>query len=106
MPAKDDVFANVESVANDAYMTIRPADGAEAVITYITVAGGGKCIVSHYDGTNEAAIMDLSAAGGDAMPFAGQGFPVTYTDYLRVRNKSGSAAVIMGYAGYYTKAAS
>ena len=104
--AVGDVFANVESVANDAYMTIRPADGAEAVITYITVAGGGKCKISHYDGTNEALIIDLSGAGGDGMPFCGQGFPVTYTDYLRVQNKSGSAAVVMGYAGYYTKVAS
>ena len=103
--AVGDVFANVESVANDAYMTIRPADGAEAVITYITVAGGGKCKISHYDGTNEALIIDLSSAGGDAMPFAGQGFPVTYTDYLRVQNVN-DAALIMGYAGYYTKAAS
>ena len=100
-----DVFANVESVADDGYMTIRPAEGAEAVITYITVNGGGKCIVSHYDGTNEAVIMNLSSAGGEAMPFAGQGFPVTYTDYLRVQNKSGGA-LVMGYAGYYTKVAS
>lgn len=105
MPAKDDVYANIESVSNDGYLTIQPASGAEAVITYITVNAGGKCIVSHYDGTNEAVIIDLSSAGGDAMPFAGQGFPVTNTDYLRVQNKSGGS-LVMGYAGYYTKAAS
>ena len=105
MPAKDDVFANIESIANDAYMTIQPASGAEAVVTYITVNGGGKVKISHYDGTNEAIIRDLSSTGGDPMPFAGEGFPVTNTDYLRVQNKNG-AALIMGYAGYYTKAAS
>lgn len=103
--AVGDVFANVESVDNDAYMTIQPASGAEAVVTYITVNGGGKVKISHYDGTNEAIIVDLSSAGGDAIPFSGQGFPVTNTDYLRVQNKSGGA-LIMGYAGYYTKAAS
>lgn len=103
--AVGDVFANMESVSNDGYLTIQPASGAEAVITYITVNAGGKCIVSHYDGTNEAVIIDLSSAGGETMPFAGQGFPVTNTDYLRVQNKSG-AALIMGWAGYYTKVAS
>ena len=105
MPAKDDVFANIESVADDGYMNIQPASGAEAVITYISVNGGGKCIVSHYDGANEAVIINLSSTGGEAMPFSGQGFPITNADYLRVQNKSG-AALIMGYAGYYTKVAS
>ena len=104
--AVGDVYADLQSISNDAYLTIQPASGAEAVITYITVNGGGKCIISQYDGTDEAVIMDLSAAGGDPMPFAGQGFPVNNTTYLRVQNKSGSAAVVMGYAGYYTKAAS
>ena len=105
MPAKNDVYANIESVANDGFMTIQPASGSEAVVTYITVNGGGKVKISHYDGTNEAVIMDLSLLGGESIPFAGQGFPVTNADYLRVQNKSG-AALIMGYAGYYTKAAS
>lgn len=105
MPAKDDVFANIESVANDGFMTIQPASGSEAVVTYITVNGGGKVKISHYDGTNEAIIRDLSSVGGDSMPFAGEGFPVTNTDYLRVQNKNG-ATLIMGYAGYYTKVAS
>jgi len=103
--AVGDVYADIQSIANDAYLTIQPASGAEAVITYITVNGGGKVKVSHYDGTDEAIIMDLSAAGGDAIPFCGQGFPVNNGTYLRVQNKSGGS-LIMGYAGYYTKAAS
>lgn len=103
--AVGDVFADIQSIANDGYLAIQPASGSEAVISYITVNGGGKVKVSHYDGTDEAIIIDLSAAGGDAIPFAGQGFPVNNTTYLRVQNKNG-AALIIGYAGYYTKVAS
>lgn len=103
MAAVGDVYTGLESVADNGYHTIQPASGGEAVVTYITVAGGGKVIISHYDGTYEAVLMDLSVNGGDSMPFGGQGFPVTNGTYLRVQNVSGGALVI-GHSGYYTKA--
>lgn len=105
MSATGDVYADIQSIANDGYLTIQPQAGEECVVSYITVNGGGKVKVSHYDGTNEAVIIDLSSAGGDTMPFCGQGFPVNNTDYLRVQNKNG-AALIIGYAGRVTKGTS
>ena len=100
--AVGDVFANIESVADDGYMTIRPASGHEAVITYITVNGGGKVNVYHTDGTLYSKIINLEATGGDALPFAGQGFGITNARYLLVENKNG-ADLIIGFTGSYTK---
>ena len=104
MPAKDDVFEGQASIADDGYHTIRPASGDEAVVTYINIDDGGEVIITRYDGTTEAIINDLSS-GGDPLPFNGYGFPVTNSIYLRVQNVSGGALII-GHAGYYTKAAS
>lgn len=103
--AVGDMYWQLASVANDGYLTIQPSSGDEVVITYITVNGGGKVKISHYDGTYEAIIVDLSAAGGDAIPFSGQGFPINNSCYLRVQNKNG-ADLILGCVGYYTKVAS
>ena len=102
MPAVGDVFEELSTIANNAWLTIQPASGHEAVITYITVNGGGKVNVYHTDGTLYSKIINLEAAGGDAMPFAGQGFGITNAHYLLVENKNG-ADLIIGFTGSYTK---
>ena len=106
MPAKDDVFANIESVADDGYMNIQPASGGEAVITYIAIPSGSNFIITFYDGSNSIVLEDKElSASVDPLPFRGEGFPVTNSKYIRVQNKDGGA-LLMGYTGYYTKATS
>lgn len=102
MPDLGDAFKGQASVDNNNYLTIQPAEGYEATIMQIWANGGGKLKVSVYDGSTEAVLVDLSSAGGDAWPVNGNVIPVTYGQYARVQNLSGSAMVI-GYAGYYTK---
>lgn len=105
MAVVGDAFTEIETIANNARMTIQPASGHEAVVTYITVNGGGKVNVYHTDGTLYSKIIDLSGAGGDAVPFCGQGFPITNGHYLLVENKNG-ADLIIGFSGSYTKVTS
>lgn len=99
---KDDVYADIQSVAAGAYLTIRPGASEECLVKFITIGAGGNVQISQYDGTDEAVIKNVSTAQGTYITFDDKGFYVKNGTYLRVKNL-GSAAVKIGYAGVATK---
>jgi len=96
MASIGDVFSDIQSVANDDYLTIRPGSGEEAVVNNIYFEDDIE--ISFYDGTNEVD-FDSSTGAGIYSRF---GFDLTYNDYIRVKNVSGETHPI-GYSGRYTK---
>jgi hypothetical protein len=96
--AVGDVVADTASVANGAYMTIQPGSGVEWVIHNLYWSGA-SVEVSKYDGTNEVKFASDTTFGALLNVY----IHVTNTDYLRIKNVSGSAAVICGYDGVITK---
>jgi hypothetical protein len=96
MAIKGDVFTDIQSIADDAYLDIQPAADHEAVVHNIYYADDIE--VYRYDGTNSILIASRTDNGCLAM-FA---FHVTNTDRIRVKNVSGGTQLI-GYDGIYTK---
>lgn len=96
--AAGDVYVNIASVANNAYLTIQPAGSAEAVIHNIYYAGAVEFY--RYDGTNNLKFDSDTATA----TFAREGLflHVTNGSYARVKNVSGST-MLMGFDGVYTK---
>jgi len=94
--AVGNVFSDIQSIENNAYLDIRPANGKEAVVNNIYFEDNIE--IKFYDGTNE---VDFDSATG-AGCYARFGFDVTYTDRIRVKNVGGEAHPI-GYSGRYTK---
>lgn len=93
-----DVFADIQTVADDAYLDIQPGAGDEAVIHNIYYEDDIE--VSRYDGSLEVIFHTETGAGCLAM----YAFHVNNTDRIRVRNVGGESHEI-GYDGVYTKAA-
>lgn len=93
--AAGSVVTNLESVADNAYLTIQPADGDEWVINNLYYAGAVE--IYRYDGTNSILIDSPTAAGA----LLSCNLRCTYGDYVRVKNVSGDAA-ILGYDGIMT----
>jgi hypothetical protein len=96
--AAGDVFTDMYSAADDAELSLRPADGAEVVINNIYYAGAVE--IYRYDGTLTILFYSDSAAG--CLSF--HNFRCTYGDYIKVKNVNGATAVL-AYDGVYTKAA-
>lgn len=96
MAAIGDMFADIQSVNDDAYLDIRPGTSEEADVHNIYYEDAIE--VSRYDGSNEITCHTEDDAGILAM-FC---FHVGYTDRIRVRNVAGTTALI-GYDGVYTK---
>jgi len=96
MAAVGDVFSDIESVENNAYLTIRPGEGNEVVVNNIYFEDDVE--ISFYDGANE---VDFDSATGAGI-YSRFGFDLTYNNYIRVKNVGGEAHPI-GYSGRYTK---
>lgn len=96
MAAIGDVFSDIQSIENDAYLDIRPGDGEEAIVNNIYFEDDVE--ISFYDGTYE---VDFDTATGAGL-YSRFGFDVTYTNRIRVKNTGGEAHPI-GYSGRYTK---
>ncbi len=93
--AAGDVVTDLQSVADDAYLTIQPASGNEWIINNIYYSGAVE--IYRYDGTNSILFYSDSTAGG----LIYCNFRCTNGDYIRVKNVSGDAA-ILGYDGIVT----
>jgi len=93
--AAGSVVTNLESVADDAYLTIQPAASNEWCINNLYYAGAVE--IYRYDGTNSILIDSPTAAGA----LLGCNLRCTNGDYVRVKNVSGDAA-ILGYDGIVT----
>ena len=87
---------SLESVNNDAFLTIQPPVGEEWEI--FNIQHGGAAELYKYDGTNEV-LIDTDSSGGAWASFK---FFATNGNYMRVKNTSGAAA-IMGYEGVRIK---
>jgi len=94
--AVGDIFSDIQSVANLAYLDIRPASGKEAVVNNIYYED--DVAISFYDGVNE---VDFDTATGAGI-YARFGFDVDNTNRIRVKNTGGEAHPI-GYSGRYTR---
>lgn len=95
------VFATaLTSVANDAYLTIQPATGEEALVT--TVFYGAAMELYLTDGTTSQLILGSDATSDNMQALS---IAITNTLYLKMKNKSGGAASNMAAIGYYTKQA-
>jgi len=96
--AVGDVYADLQSLADDAELTIQPAAGAEAVIH--NAYYGGAVEFYRKDGTDTVMFESDAAAGARI----GMCWHVTNGQYLTIKNVSGGAAIV-GFDGVYTKAA-
>ena len=94
--AVGDIFSDIQSVANLAYLDIRPASGKEAVVNNIYFED--DVAISFYDGVNE---VDFDTATGAGI-YDRFGFDVDNTNRIRVKNTGGEAHPI-GYSGRYTR---
>jgi len=94
--ARGDIFTDKVSVADDALMTIRPTNGQEASVHNIGWAFPGtdptKVEIYRCDGTSDMLIADYNtmAALGLSNGMLSVVFHVTYNDYLKVKNVSGT----------------
>lgn len=84
------------SVANDASLSVQPSSGVENVIHNFTYAG--KVEIYRTDGTNSVLILRDDVAGA----ILGLALHVTNSNYITVKNKSGSTMYI-GADGVVTK---
>ena len=89
------VITDMQSVADDAYLTIQPASGNEWIINNIYYSGAVE--IYRYDGTNSILFDSDETAGG----LLSCNFRCTNAYYIRVKNVSGDAA-ILGYDGIAT----
>lgn len=96
--AVGDIVADTTSKDDDAYLDVQPGAGAEWVIHNIYYAGAAE--LYKYDGSN-TILFDTTTAGGAHLNVQ---IHVNNTDYLRIRNVSGGAAIV-GYDGIITKSA-
>ncbi|NVM23927.1 MAG: hypothetical protein HWN68_19380 [Desulfobacterales bacterium] len=96
--AVGDVASGVSSIAQDAYLDIRPSAGIEWVIH--NVYHEGDIQLEYYDGTNSIA-FDTASGMGVYAKFA---FHLTNSIRVRVKNTAGETKLI-GYDGVVTKSA-
>jgi hypothetical protein len=96
MAAGDAFSAGPTSTAAAGFLDVRPASGAEAIITNIFYEGLMELYWSN--GTSSIKI-DWDTSGGSQQ---GRNFHITNTNYLRIKNTD-STAKILGAIGTYTK---
>lgn len=89
MAAGDKFIVKSSSLADLAFLTVRPTAGVEVVIHNVMVPEGAAIGVTAYDGTNEVAWHDGPG------PLLYHNFGITNDDYMRVQNKSGSPIVVV-----------
>jgi hypothetical protein len=95
--ARGDVASGISgAIADDAYMTIRPASGEEIVVHHVFHEGDIE--IEHYNGS--VSVFFDSHAG--RAPYSCDSFHATYTNYFRVKNVNG-AAQDMSWDGIVTK---
>ena len=82
-PGKErgDAVGTMESVANNGYLTVRPAVGEEWIIETILLAGVGD--VEYYDGTTSIDVVTDEAAGA----LQGIDYTLSRDLYLRIQIK-------------------
>ena len=90
------VKADMASVTTTAYMAIQPASGEEWRL--VNIFANSTIEVYMYDGTLEILIAS------DSKSLLSFNFPITNTDYIRVKNTEGTTKVL-GYSGFTTKEA-
>jgi len=93
--AVGDTFSGLQSIANGAYLDIRPIGTQEVVIHNIYHADDVS--LEFYDGTNSIVFATAVGAG----IYAYYAFHITNTRRIRVQNTSGGVALI-GYDGIET----
>ena len=77
------------SVADDGYLNaMAPSADAEVIISNIYVPFGTTIEVYRYDGTNSILFLTASESILDVS------FHCSYTNYIRIKNVSGSSAYI------------
>jgi hypothetical protein len=95
MPLAGQVFNGESlSVANGAYVTIRPATGHEAAIHNLCYTGA----IEVYLYTTSNVLFDLDDAAGN---WAKQSIPITYASYAKIKNVSGTVINVC-WNGRYT----
>lgn len=94
--AAGDVFSDLQSIANNAYLDIQPSSGVEATIHNVYYAAAVE--FHWYDGTNDITFDSDSSAGARL----GMVWHVKNGLRLRIKNTSGVSALI-GYDGIQTK---
>lgn len=94
--AAGDVVADLQSLANNAYLDIQPAEGVEWVINNIYF--GGSVELYYSDGTHEICVDSYIGPGR----WSWEVLHPTHTFYPRIKNVSGNS-VYMGYDGVVTK---
>ncbi len=96
MAVGDFVMAH-QSVANNSFLTARPASGAEWAIREIW--GAGNLEVYRSDGARE---VEVGALTGSAYELGGLLLLVTNGVYVKIKNVSGGT-VYLGYAARQTR---
>ena len=84
------------SLANDGTYDVQPGSGEEWVVHNLYAAGSFELYLKN--STNTILIDSMTGAGG----FFGMCYHLTNTQYLQIKNKSGSAAHF-AYDGIQTK---
>lgn len=107
--AIDDVISSYSNQIGDAaYFSIQPASGDEWLVTQIIVEEGASYIMTPFD---DAGTISVGTLGGNTTVLAGNvgvwgmrsvRYFVTNSDYLRIRNDTGSTKN-MGYSAIKTK---
>lgn len=90
---RGDAVGSISSVANNAYLTVRPATGEEWIIETILLGAVGD--VEYYDGTTSIDITTNEPAGA----LENRKDTLSRDLYLRIQNTSGGPANF-GYIGY------
>ena len=96
--AKGDVVSGISSVANGAFLDIRP--GASANWKIHNIYHESTISIQFFDGINELEFVTDEAGPGVYAYFA---FGCDNTRRIRVENKHGADAKLIGYDGIVTK---
>ena len=93
-----DVVSALTSIADGAYLDIRP--GASANWKIHNIYHQSTIDIEFYDGTNSLVFVDCETGIG---VYAYYSFGCDNTRRIRVRNMDGAAAKLIGYDGIVTK---
>ena len=97
-PTRGEAVSGLQSIANGAALTIRPAVGETWVIEMISF--GGACTIAFTDGTlNNAIATETAADVANNQVIEKANYTITRDDYITVTNTSGATAVF-GYNGF------
>jgi hypothetical protein len=97
--ARGDVVADVVNVSSSSSSTVQPGSGVEWIIRAFSGDNSTSSHLRSADGTSVGAICN----GGEAADIGGKvTVPINNTNYVEMRNGSGSN-LILSYYGYITK---